>query len=278
MVDIKEDVAVFMEVLAKTFEEHDRSISSLSKARAAKPSQPSLIRFCGRPILAPRLPPFNGNGLPCASQNKEKDDVANRATATTPGSGQPPRSPRHRFSQAAATTPIAPTPPLEQHPALQLKINPYKNSGHKRHQPGQQQLIPKPFDGVRSKRRTDGCTYNMSSEAAAVVITAAAKGFLVRKLLQTNKAQNCKRAIHDTQHLLLEFAKEGNENLSYSDIVFIKRTKAQLNSAREELRGIFNQFSGAERAALLKKHAAAIAEKEFRQLEVPERFVDTRSD
>ena len=93
---------------------------------------------------------------------------------------------------------------------------------------------------------------------------AAAKGFLTRQLMQTDKVKNLIRTVYDTQRIIDDFGHESTGELTANDKAFLSRAKSQLGRAKQDLFNIFHTSAKDQRVALLQRHRDQKQDKAFK--------------
>lgn len=99
------------------------------------------------------------------------------------------------------------------------------------------------------------------------LLSAAAKGFLTRRLLKTERVAQLVRTVRDTQQFLKVFQQQSpNKGLcSRHDLVLQERVTLQLRAARYELYDIFFSLSAGERMQLISMDRDLARERELRR-------------
>ncbi|XP_071976689.1 centriolar coiled-coil protein of 110 kDa isoform X2 [Engystomops pustulosus] len=101
-------------------------------------------------------------------------------------------------------------------------------------------------------------------------VTALAKGFLTRRLMQTEKLKNLKQTVKDTAEFIKTFHTEAQPSrglVSAQDLSLQERVLAQLRAALYEIHDIFFTMDSAERMSLLTHDRELRREKMLRQME-----------
>ncbi|KAM4603193.1 centriolar coiled-coil protein of 110 kDa isoform 2-T2 [Discoglossus pictus] len=101
-------------------------------------------------------------------------------------------------------------------------------------------------------------------------VTALAKGFLTRRIMQTEKLRNLKQTVKDTAEFMRTFQKEIPLNrgaVSAQDVSLHERVHAQLRAALYEIHDIFFAMDAGERMNILSHDRELRREKLIRQME-----------
>ncbi|XP_075686311.1 centriolar coiled-coil protein of 110 kDa [Rhinoderma darwinii] len=101
-------------------------------------------------------------------------------------------------------------------------------------------------------------------------VTALAKGFLTRRLMQTEKLKNLKQTVKDTAEFIRTFhteAQPGRGHVSAQDVSLQERVVAQLRAALYEIHDIFFAMDVTERMNILANDWELRREKMLRQME-----------
>ncbi|KAM4697776.1 centriolar coiled-coil protein of 110 kDa [Rhinophrynus dorsalis] len=101
-------------------------------------------------------------------------------------------------------------------------------------------------------------------------VTALAKGFLTRRLMQTDKLKNLKQTVKDTAEFMKTFQTEVPQSrgiVSSQDVSLQERVLAQLRAALYEIHDIFFAMDPAERMNILVHDRELRREKLIRQME-----------
>lgn len=101
-------------------------------------------------------------------------------------------------------------------------------------------------------------------------LTAVVRGFLVRRLLKTEKVKHLRQTVQDTQEFISSFQTEAPQrrgSLSPQDLSLQERVRAQLRAARFDLHDIFFELSLEERLALLQQDRELRMERKLREME-----------
>ncbi|XP_029948882.1 uncharacterized protein cp110 isoform X2 [Salarias fasciatus] len=100
------------------------------------------------------------------------------------------------------------------------------------------------------------------------LLAAAAKGFLTRRLLRTERVAQLVRTVRDTQQFLQAFQQQpspGREFWSRQDLLLQERVTLQLRAARYEVYDIFFSLSASERMQLIGWDRELTREREHRR-------------
>ncbi|KAM9291961.1 centriolar coiled-coil protein of 110 kDa isoform 2-T4 [Morus bassanus] len=101
-------------------------------------------------------------------------------------------------------------------------------------------------------------------------ITAVAKGFLTRRLLQTEKLKHLKQTVHDTMEFIKNFQSEAplkRGSVSAQDASLHERVMAQLRAALYDIHDIFFTVEASERMNILRHDREVRKEKMLRQMD-----------
>ncbi|NXD83172.1 CP110 protein, partial [Halcyon senegalensis] len=101
-------------------------------------------------------------------------------------------------------------------------------------------------------------------------ITAVAKGFLTRRLLQTEKLKHLKQTVKDTMEFIKNFQSEAplkRGNVSAQDASLHERVMAQLRAALYDIHDIFFTMGASERMNILRHDREVRKEKMLRQMD-----------
>ncbi|KAM9372719.1 centriolar coiled-coil protein of 110 kDa [Phaethornis superciliosus] len=101
-------------------------------------------------------------------------------------------------------------------------------------------------------------------------ITAVAKGFLTRRLLQTEKLKHLKQTVKDTMEFIKNFQSEAplkRGSVSAQDASLHERVMAQLRAALYDIHDIFFTMEASERMNILRHDREVRKEKMLRQMD-----------
>ncbi|XP_048188746.1 centriolar coiled-coil protein of 110 kDa isoform X2 [Perognathus longimembris pacificus] len=100
-------------------------------------------------------------------------------------------------------------------------------------------------------------------------ITAVAKGFLTRRLMQTDKLKQLRQTVKDTMEFIRSFQSEAplKRGISAQDASLQERVSAQLRAALYGIHDIFFVMDAAERMSILHHDREARKEKMLRQMD-----------
>ncbi|KAM6113903.1 centriolar coiled-coil protein of 110 kDa isoform 2-T2 [Pterocles gutturalis] len=101
-------------------------------------------------------------------------------------------------------------------------------------------------------------------------ITAVAKGFLTRRLLQTEKLKHLKQTVTDTMEFIRNFQSEAplkRGSVSAQDASLHERVMAQLRAALYDIHDIFFMMEASERMNILRHDREVRKEKMLRQMD-----------
>lgn len=99
------------------------------------------------------------------------------------------------------------------------------------------------------------------------LLSAAAKGFLTRRLLKTERVAQLVRTVRDTQQFLKAFQQQSPNNglCSRQDLMLQERVTLQLRATRYEIYDIFFSLSAGERMQLISLDRDLARERELRR-------------
>ncbi|XP_062388349.1 centriolar coiled-coil protein of 110 kDa-like isoform X2 [Sardina pilchardus] len=101
-------------------------------------------------------------------------------------------------------------------------------------------------------------------------LTAVVRGFLIRRLLKTDKVKHLRQTVQDTQEFIRSFQTEAPQrraSLSPQDLSLQDRVRAQLRAALFDIHDIFFELSPEERLALLQQDRELRTERKLREME-----------
>ncbi|KAJ7305822.1 hypothetical protein JRQ81_010188 [Phrynocephalus forsythii] len=120
----------------------------------------------------------------------------------------------------------------------------------------------------RSKMRWSQ-VYSLEMKRKLNKISALAKGFLTRRLLQTEKLKHLKQTVKDTMEFIKNFQSEAplkRGNVSAQDADLQERVAAQLRAALYDIHDIFFKMEVSEQMSILRHDREVRKEKMLRQL------------
>lgn len=99
------------------------------------------------------------------------------------------------------------------------------------------------------------------------LLAAAAKGFLTRRLLRTERVTQLVRTVRDSQHFLKALQQQSpyKELCSRQDLMLQERVALQLRATRYEIYDIFFSLSAAERMQLISMDRDLVRERELKR-------------
>ncbi|XP_024128643.1 uncharacterized protein LOC112146843 isoform X2 [Oryzias melastigma] len=124
--------------------------------------------------------------------------------------------------------------------------------------------------GTNKSRASLSLVLTAEQQRAFCQICAIVRGFLVRRLLKTEKVKNLRQTIVDTQEFIRSFQTEAEQKRStYSeqDISLQERVRAQLRAALYDIHDIFFEMPLMDRLMLLQQERELRAERKLRELE-----------
>ncbi|XP_026095796.1 centriolar coiled-coil protein of 110 kDa-like isoform X2 [Carassius auratus] len=101
-------------------------------------------------------------------------------------------------------------------------------------------------------------------------LTAAVKGFLIRRLLKTEKVKHLRQTVQDTQEFIRSFSTDAPQrsvSLSEQDLCLRERVRAQLRAALFDIHDIFFTMTLEERLCLLQQDRELRSERKLREME-----------
>lgn len=101
-------------------------------------------------------------------------------------------------------------------------------------------------------------------------ITAIARGFLLRRLLQTEKVKHLRQTVVDTQEFICSLQTEAPQkkvSTSTQELSLQERVRAQLRAARYDIHDIFFQMPLSQRLAFLQQDRELRLERKLRDME-----------
>ncbi|XP_021068913.1 centriolar coiled-coil protein of 110 kDa isoform X3 [Mus pahari] len=127
--------------------------------------------------------------------------------------------------------------------------------------------VTRPFGRAQAKWAQ---VFNPEIQAKFNKITAVAKGFLTRKLMQTDKLKQLRQTVKDTMEFIRSFQSEAPLKrgvVSAQDASLQERVLAQLRAALYGIHDIFFVMDAAERMSILHHDREARKEKLLRQMD-----------
>ncbi|XP_052618195.1 centriolar coiled-coil protein of 110 kDa isoform X1 [Peromyscus californicus insignis] len=125
----------------------------------------------------------------------------------------------------------------------------------------------RPFGRTQAKRSQ---VFSPEIQAKFNKITAVARGFLTRKLMQTDKLKRLRQTVKDTMEFMRSFQSEAPLKrgvVSAQDASLQERVLAQLRAALYGIHDIFFVMDAAERMSILRHDREARKEKLLRQMD-----------
>ncbi|XP_062307042.1 centriolar coiled-coil protein of 110 kDa-like isoform X2 [Osmerus eperlanus] len=101
-------------------------------------------------------------------------------------------------------------------------------------------------------------------------LAAITRGFLTRRLLQTEKVKHLRQTVQDTQEFIRSFQTEAPQKrgpITPQDLSLQERVRAQLRAARYDVHDIFFEMPLEERLALLQQDRDVRTERKLREME-----------
>ncbi|XP_016295659.1 centriolar coiled-coil protein of 110 kDa-like isoform X1 [Sinocyclocheilus anshuiensis] len=121
-----------------------------------------------------------------------------------------------------------------------------------------------------AKRNRLSQVVTAEQQRALCHLTAIVKGFLIRRLLKTEKVKHLRQTIQDTQEFIRSFstdAPQRNDSLSEQDLSLQERVRAQLRAALFDVHDIFFTMTPQERLSLLQQDRELRTERKLREME-----------
>ncbi|XP_073800262.1 centriolar coiled-coil protein of 110 kDa isoform X1 [Danio rerio] len=116
--------------------------------------------------------------------------------------------------------------------------------------------------GLKSRNRLSQ-VLTVEQQRALFRLTAIVKGFLIRRLLKTEKVKNLRQTVQDTQEFISSFS----SNLSEQDLCLQERVRAQLRAALFDIHDIFFTLTLEERLTLIQQDRELRTERKLREME-----------
>ncbi|KAL2101308.1 hypothetical protein ACEWY4_003069 [Coilia grayii] len=110
----------------------------------------------------------------------------------------------------------------------------------------------------------------VEQQRALCRLTAIVRGFLVRRLLKTEKVKHLRQTVQDTQEFIRSFQTEvppRRTSLSPQDLSLQERVRAQLRAALFDIHDVFFELGLEERLALLQQDRELRTERKLRDME-----------
>ncbi|XP_026852520.2 uncharacterized protein LOC113568512 [Electrophorus electricus] len=107
-------------------------------------------------------------------------------------------------------------------------------------------------------------------QGALCRLTAVARGFLTRRLLQTDKIQNLHKIIRDSRELIRSFqcdSQRKRASFTTQDLCLQRRVRAQLHTALRDVHDIFCVWPLRDKLALLQRNRELQTEQKLREME-----------
>ncbi|XP_076844844.1 uncharacterized protein ccp110 isoform X2 [Brachyhypopomus gauderio] len=127
-----------------------------------------------------------------------------------------------------------------------------------------------PNRGMNKPRNRLSQVLNAEQQKALCRLCATARGFLTRRLLNTEKVKHLRQTVKDTQEFISSFhteAPQKRSNYSTQDVSLQERVRAQLRAALFDIHDIFFAMPLDERLALLAQDRELRAERKLREME-----------
>ncbi|XP_059414825.1 centriolar coiled-coil protein of 110 kDa-like [Carassius carassius] len=121
-----------------------------------------------------------------------------------------------------------------------------------------------------AKRNRLSQVVTAEQQRALCHLTAIVKGFLIRRLLKTEKVKHLRQTIQDTLEFIRSFITEApqrNDSLTEQDLSLQERVRAQLRAALFDIHDIFFTWSPEERLSLLQQDRELLTERKLREME-----------
>ncbi|XP_045066868.1 centriolar coiled-coil protein of 110 kDa [Coregonus clupeaformis] len=160
------------------------------------------------------------------------------------------RSPRHSVQSMDFTSPSSSSAPS---PSMQPPV-----------------YLWGPTWGASKPRGRLSQVVTIEQQRALCRLGAISRGFLTRRLLQTEKVKQLRQTIQDTQEFIRSFQTEAPQkrgSISAQDLSLQERVRAQLRAAQYDIHDIFFEMPLEERLALLQLDREVRTEKKLREME-----------
>ncbi|XP_052409310.1 centriolar coiled-coil protein of 110 kDa isoform X1 [Carassius gibelio] len=136
--------------------------------------------------------------------------------------------------------------------------------------PTQTPIYMRGLNHSTANRNRPSQVVTVEQQRALCHLTALVKGFLIRRLLKTEKVKHLRQTIQDTQEFIRSFIPEApqrNDSLSEQDLSLQERVRAQLRAALFDIHDIFFSCSPEERLSLLQQDRELRTERKLREME-----------
>ncbi|KAL5018739.1 hypothetical protein ScPMuIL_004461 [Solemya velum] len=172
-----------------------------------------------------------------------------------------------------------PSPSLDLHPkdrhggshfGTPDQPNLFEHSPHQRksHRP----VVRSPIKGVSHARKSvtvfvPGRAYDDDMQMKFERVSACVKGYLTRRLMETEKVQSIKQTIRDTREFASNFQSETplkQGNFTQQDLNLLERIIAQLQAALMDIHEIFFVISVSERMGMIQHSRQLLYDKQYR--------------
>uniref|UniRef100_A0A8C1HUH8 Centriolar coiled-coil protein of 110 kDa-like n=2 Tax=Cyprinus carpio TaxID=7962 RepID=A0A8C1HUH8_CYPCA len=123
---------------------------------------------------------------------------------------------------------------------------------------------------LNHKRNKLSQVVTAEQQMALCHLTATVKGFLIRRLLRTEKVKHLRQTVQDTQEFIRSFSSDApqrNASLSEQDLSLRERVRAQLRAALFDIHDIFFTMTLEERLSLLQQDRELRTERKLREME-----------
>ncbi|XP_035252916.1 centriolar coiled-coil protein of 110 kDa-like isoform X2 [Anguilla anguilla] len=128
-----------------------------------------------------------------------------------------------------------------------------------------------PSWGVSKARGRQSLVLTPELQGALCRLSALARGFLTRRLLQTEKVKHLRQTVQDTQEFIRSFRSEAplrrGGSVSAQDLSLQERVRAQLRAALFDVHDIFFEMPLQERLGLLLQDRELRMERKLREME-----------
>ncbi|KAJ7989344.1 hypothetical protein DPEC_G00303560 [Dallia pectoralis] len=111
---------------------------------------------------------------------------------------------------------------------------------------------------------------SVEQQRALCRLGAIVRGFLTRRLFQTEKVKHLRQTVQDTQEFICSFQTESPQKkgaISAQDLSLQERVRAQLRAAQYDIHHIFFEMPLEDRLALMKLDREVRTEKKLREME-----------
>uniref|UniRef100_A0A8C5QEY3 Centriolar coiled-coil protein 110 n=1 Tax=Leptobrachium leishanense TaxID=445787 RepID=A0A8C5QEY3_9ANUR len=205
----------------------------------------------------------NVSDLSANLERKVRPDKTNRSESSVLDLAVCQRDPYHSSSNHSTAGSAAASLQQNYGSTNELSYTPCKPSPSR----APKMFAQRPFSRARTRWSQ---VYSPAMQKKFEKVTALAKGFLTRRLMQTEKIKNLKQTVKDTAEFMWTFHNEGSLNrgaVTAQDASLRERVLAQLRAALYEIHDIFFAMDVTERVHILVLDRELRHEKLIRQME-----------